>query len=276
MTSLGEFLRARRAQLEPIDVGLIGYGRRRVPGLRREELAQLAGVSASYYARLEQGYVRGASPMVLDAIAGALCLGEDERDHLRRLAAADSRPRPPRRAAPERVTPATRHLLGQMSDVPAIVQGVRTDILAWNERGHRLLAGHLDTSTDRPNTARMVFLDPHTRDLYADWPRKARAIVGNLRLAVGRYPDDEPLASLIGELSMKSDEFAQLWTDHRIRQCDAADYVMRHPLIGMVTVTQQSLALVASPGQSLITFTAAAGSPSHHAIQLLDAELREK
>ncbi|MFE0022219.1 helix-turn-helix domain-containing protein [Amycolatopsis sp. NPDC059021] len=274
MSALGEFLQARRAQVRPADVGLAPLGeRRRVPGLRREELAQLAGISASYYTRLEQGQSRGASPGVLDAIAEVLRLDRDERDHLRRLAAA------PRRAkaakpAPERVSPATLDLLRLMADVPALVQGRRTDVLAWNTLGHALLAGHLDaaapdTPADRPNMARLVFLDTHSRELYADWPRKARAMVGNLRLAVGRYPEDAALAALIGELSMKSPEFATLWADHRIRPCDAADYELRHPLVGALTLTQQAFDVARAPEQMLVTMTAPPGSASHHALTLL-------
>ncbi|MFD9893384.1 helix-turn-helix domain-containing protein [Amycolatopsis sp. NPDC059027] len=274
MSALGEFLQARRAQVRPADVGLPPLGeRRRVPGLRREELAQLAGISASYYTRLEQGQSRGASPGVLDAIAEVLRLDRDERDHLRRLAAA------PRRAkgtkpAPERVSPATLDLLRLIADVPALVQGRRTDVLGWNALGHALLAGHLDaaapdTPADRPNMARMIFLDAHSRELYADWPRKARAMVGNLRLAVGRYPDDAALAALIGELSMKSPEFATLWADHRIRPCDAADYELRHPLVGALTLTQQAFDVARAPEQMLVTMTAPPGSASQHALTLL-------
>ncbi|GAA4554465.1 helix-turn-helix domain-containing protein [Amycolatopsis samaneae] len=274
MNALGEFLQARRAQVRPEEVGLPPLGeRRRVPGLRREELAQLAGISASYYTRLEQGQSRGASPGVLDAIAEVLRLDRDEREHLRRLATT------PRRAkaakpAPERVSPATLDLLRLMADVPALVQGRRTDVLAWNALGHALLAGHLDAAAPesrvtRPNTARMVFLDAHSRELYADWPRKARAVVGNLRLAVGRYPEDSALAALIGELSMKSPEFAALWADHRIRPCEAAAYELRHPLVGGLTLTQQTFDVARAPEQVLVTLTAPPGSASHHALTLL-------
>lgn len=252
--------------MRPEDVGLSPFGeRRRVPGLRREELAQLAGISVSYYTRLEQGQSRGASAPVLDAIAEALRLDRDEREHLRRLAA------PPRRstAAPERAHPATLDLLAMMSGVPALVQGRRTDVLAWNALGHALFAGHLDRATGRPNLARLVFLDQRTRDLFVDWPRKARAMVGSLRLAAGRYPDDTELAALVGELSVKSTQFATLWADHRIRPCDAAGYELRHPLIGAVTLTQQTFDVARAPEQTLVTMTAPAGSPAHAALARL-------
>ena len=269
---LGEFLQARRAQLRPEHVGISTTGeQRRVPGLRREELARLAGVSPSYYTRLEQGQSRGASAAVLDAIAVALRLGPDEHEHLRRLAA--DRPHGPVRAIPERVHPAAGELLRSMGGVPALVQGRATDILAWNPLGHALLAGHLDfDSADdpstRPNTARLIFLDAHSRSLYQDWPRKARAIVGNLRLAAGRYPEDPQLAAVLGDLTMHSAEFARMWADHRIRPCDAADYTLRHPLVGELTLTQQSLIVVAAPDQSLIAMIPAAGA-NEHALTLL-------
>ena len=270
---LGEFLAARRAQLRPADVGLTsGFERRRVPGLRREELAQLAGVSPSYYTRLEQGQSRRASPEVLDALAVALRLGDDERDHLRRLADPGAH-RSSRRSTPQHAHPATRDLLTAMAAVPAWVQGRHTDILLWNPLGHAVLAGHLPADApecprDRPTTAELIFADPHGRELYDDWERKARAVVGNLRQAAGRFHDDAALAHLVGRLSIGSAAFADLWADHRIRACDAAAYVLHHPVIGTITVTQQSFAVVAAPDQSLITMTGA-DAPSVDALQLL-------
>ncbi|MFC1408234.1 helix-turn-helix domain-containing protein [Streptacidiphilus sp. N1-12] len=272
---LGEFLRTRRSQLRPDDVGLPTYGdRRRVPGLRREELALLAGVSAPYYTRLEQGQSLNASPGVLDAIAGALQLDESERLHLQTLARTGARRTRPRRPAPERVAPATEELLHALGDVPAIVLGRRHDVLAWNPLGHALFAGHLDPDgpgrpAERPNMAALVFLDAHVRELYADWPSKARAVVGNLRLTVGRYPDDALLTSLVGELTVKSSEFGSMWADHRVQACDVARYQMRHPLVGALTVTQQSLAAPQRKGQLIIVATAAPGSASSHALTLL-------
>jgi transcriptional regulator with XRE-family HTH domain len=256
---LGEFLRARRAQLSPEDVGLSRYGeRRRVTGLRREELAQLAGVSASYYTRLEQGQSGNASDAVLEALAVALQLNEAERQYLREL--ASHRPKVPRRPPLERVDPLTYELMRSLENVPALVLGRRTDVLAWNDLGHALLAGHIDRTavnrpTDRPNMARMLFLDPHTRDLYADWHRKARAVVGNLRHVAGRYPEDDLLAALIGELSMKSPEFVTLWGDHRVKPCEADAYEIHHPLVGTLTITQHNLTFARTPEQSLCLVT---------------------
>ncbi|MFE2378044.1 helix-turn-helix domain-containing protein [Streptomyces sp. NPDC059398] len=272
---LGVFLQARRARLRPADVGLRDLGpRRRVAGLRREELAQLAGVSVSYYTRLEQGLSRGASAEVLDAIARALLLDDHEREHVGRLAGAARHTPRVRRPRPERLAGETRDLLRAVDGVPALVLGRRTDVLAWNTLGHALLAGHLDPlgpqdPARRPNMTRMLFLDPHCRELYANWKPKARAVVGNLRIAVGRHPDDPLLAELIGELTMKSPEFVALWADHRVTPCDAASYELHHPVVGRVTVTQQTLSIARSPDQMLIVCTTPAGSSSGQALTLL-------
>ncbi|NJP44590.1 helix-turn-helix domain-containing protein [Actinacidiphila epipremni] len=272
-TPLGDFLLARRSRLRPDDVGVDTYGeRRRVPGLRREELALLAGVSASYYTRLEQGESASASAEVLDALAGALLLDESERRHLHDLARAGRGRRRRQRPAPERVSAATRQLLDVLGDVPAIVLGRRSDVLAWNRPGHALFAGHLDPDApqlprERPNMTRLVFLDPHVRELYADWPSKAAAAVGGLRLVAGRHPEDVAVHALVGELSAKSAEFASLWADHRIRACTVAEYEMRHPLVGSLTVTQQTLS--SGPGPAVVVATTPPDSPSRAALTLL-------
>ena len=277
-SELGRFLTSRRAQLQPTDVGLRLYDeRRRVPGLRREELAQLAGVSQAYYTRLEQGVSQGASAEVLDAIARALRLDETEREHLHDLAAA-SRARSARRSrkpGPEQLTDATRQLIASFGRTPVIVLGRRSDVLGWNRTGHALFAGHLDRESPedpdlRSNTARLVFRDPHTRELYGeDWPRKARDSVGRLRLAAGRHPDDPALATLIGELAMHSTEFAELWAEHKVRAWDVATYQMHHPAVGTLEVTQQAMNVPAGRGQRLVAVTAREGSPSQAALTLL-------
>ncbi|WP_329551035.1 helix-turn-helix domain-containing protein [Streptomyces sp. NBC_00696] len=272
-SQLGDFLQARRSQLRPEDVGMPTYGDlRRVPGLRREELALLAGVSVSYYTRLEQGQSLSASPEVLDAIAGALRLDESERRYLHGLTQADRSRTRGRRPAPERVTEAAAQLMEVLADVPAMVLGRRSDVLAWNRLGHALFAGHLDPhapdqAARRPNMARLVFLDSHTRDLYADWPSKARAVVGNLRLVAAEHPQDTALHALLGELSAKSGEFASMWADHRVKACAVATYEMRHPLVGPLSVVQQTLSH--GPGPTIVVATTETGSASRAALTLL-------
>ena len=272
---LGAFLKACRSRLSPEQAGLTPYGnRRRVPGLRREELAQLAGVSPSYYARLEQGQSRHASPQVIDAIATALDLSDTEREHLRALAAASGRTRAQRPAAVEHADPALLELLTAIGDVPALVLGRRSDVLAWNPMGHALLAGHLDRAGPtvpgrRPNMAEVVFLDPETRALYADWSAKARAVVGNLRLVVGAHPGNPALASLVGRLTIASPEFHAMWADQRVRACASAAYALHHPQVGDLTVTQQTLRSIDQPDQTLVTCTTAPGTTSATALAML-------
>ncbi|MFD3732604.1 helix-turn-helix domain-containing protein [Streptomyces sp. NPDC058632] len=272
---LGNFLQIRRAQLRPEDVGLPDYGdRRRVPGLRREELALLAGVSASYYTRLEQGQSVGASPEILDAIGRALHLDEAEQRHLHDLADSVKRRAVLHCPPAEHVDSSILHLLEAFGDVPALISGRRGDVLAWNRTGHALFASHIDPAgpadaANRPNLARLAFLDPHTRALYSDWPSKARAVVENLRMTAGRHPDDALLASLVGELTMKSPEFASLWADHRVSPCDSAVYEMRHPLVGRLTVTQQSLRPTQDGERHIVLTFTEPGSPSQAALRLL-------
>lgn len=271
---LGEFLRARRSRLSPADLGLpAADDRRRVPGLRREELALLAGVSAPYYARLEQGTPHRASPEVLDALARAMGLDEGERTHLHDLAAAGRR-RQPGGPEDERLAPALAQLLAALDGVPALVLGRRLDVLAWNPLGHALVAGHLDASrvdrpAERPNSAVLAFLDPRTRELHADWPAKARAVVGHLRAVAGRHADDPLLAALVAELARRSPEFARLWADHAVAPCGGSTYVLRHPVVGELAVHQQALAPVGAADQSLVTFTTTAGTPSEEALRRL-------
>lgn len=272
---LGDFLRTRRAEVRPEDVGLPDYGdRRRVPGLRREELALLAGVSASYYTRLEQSQSVGASPEVLDAIGRALRLDEAELRHLHDLAGRAKKVVTTRRPPVEHADAASLDLLEAIGDVPALVSGRRSDVLAWNRLGHALFGAHLDPDSprrpaERPNLARLVFLDAHTRALYGDWPRKARAVVQNLRMVAGRHPDDALLASLIGELTVRSPEFATMWADHRVRPCDTEVYEMHHPLVGTLTVTQRALRPAGSEDRHVVLVTAEPGSPSQAALHLL-------
>ncbi|GAA0421113.1 helix-turn-helix transcriptional regulator [Streptomyces luteireticuli] len=268
-TELSEFLRSRRARLRPEDVGLTPFGgRRRVPGLRREELAQVAGVSVAYYTRLEQGRGQNVSDAVLDAIAGALRLTEAERSHLVKLA------RPAARsgrgaARPQRVRPAVRNLLDTMDNVPAYVLGRRMDILAWNPLAAALLGDFAAVPAARRNMAWMIFLDPASRELYAEWDRKAADIVALLRTHAGSYPDDPALASLIGELSMKSEEFRRLWAAHDVRDKCYGVKKFHHPVVGGLTLNCETLLLPQDPDQSVVTYHAEPGSPSAESLRLL-------
>ncbi|MCD0449884.1 helix-turn-helix transcriptional regulator [Actinocorallia sp. API 0066] len=274
MEQLGDFLKSRRARITPEEAGLVNYGgRRRVPGLRREELAQLAGVSIAYLTRLEQGHSQNASDAVLDALSSALRLDEGERDHLFNLAKAGRRRK--RRRKCEQASPMVRRLIDAMADIPVVVLGGRTDVLAWNTLGHAFFAGHLDPESpyrpdERPHMARLIFLDPHTRDLYADgWEGKARECVRSLRYAAGRDGDDPALASLIGELSVHSAEFTRLWAAHEVRDCGGVERVYRHPLVGEVTLAQEVAALDTVAVERLALYHAEPGSPSAAALSLL-------
>ncbi|MEU1425372.1 helix-turn-helix transcriptional regulator [Kitasatospora sp. NPDC005751] len=276
-SELGEFLRTRRARLRPEDVGLTTYGsRRRVPGLRREELSQLAGVSITYYTRLEQGQSRNVSDEVLDAIARALRLDGDEHAHLRNLA----RPGRPAKGRPaerfERVRPAVGRLIAAMADVPAVVVGLRNEVLAWNPLGHALLAGHLDAAAPdspsaRPNLSRLLFLDARTRELYPCWETEARAQVAFLRLAAGRHQEDRQLAEVIGELSMKSAEFAALWSRHPVHDCLFGTKEFHHPVVGDLALDFEALPLPEASGHRMLLFSAVPGSSSEAGLRLLAA-----
>ncbi|MFG3012007.1 helix-turn-helix transcriptional regulator [Streptomyces cinerochromogenes] len=274
-SELGDFLKSRRAALRPEEAGISPHpGRRRVTGLRREELATLAGVSITHYTRLEQGRVTGVSDGVLAAIARTLRLTDDETAHLKDLArpaAASSRPAPPRVA---HAGASARQLLAAMTEVPAIIMDRRNDVLAWNRLGHALLAGHLapdspDTPATRPNLSRMLFLDERYRELYADWDEQAQLAVAHLRLIAGRHPDDRALAELVGQLTMKSDEFASRWARHPVRTCTSGLKRLRHPLVGALELSFESLLIPGTSGQRLIAYTAEPGSPSEAALRLL-------
>ncbi|WP_035858972.1 helix-turn-helix domain-containing protein [Kitasatospora cheerisanensis] len=278
-TDLGEFLRSRRAQLRPQDVGLNATdSRRRVPGLRREELALLAGVSVTYYTRLEQGQSVNASDGVLDAVARALRLDRDEHAHLRDLAR-------PRKAAnrgaapkPDRVRPATRQLIAAMDRVPAVVLDRRNNVLAWNPLGHALLAGHLDRDSpdrpaERPNLTRLLFLDPHTRELYTHWESETRVALAALRLTVGRHPEDRQLAELVGHLAIHSPEFAALWARHPVRECTVGSKSFHHPLVGELDLAFESLTTSDGSGHRVLLYSAEPGSPSAAALGLLAGTL---
>ena len=276
---LREFLRTRRARLHPEAVGLSSYGgRRRVPGLRREELAQLAGVSFDYYVRLEQGRSLNASDSVLDAISAALRLSPTERAHLFDLAR-------PRGAGPEThetagVRPGLRRLIETITDTPAFLLDRRFDVVAWNDLAAALI---VDWSTlPRPdrNLPRFLFLDERARSVYADWSGAARDSVATLRMAAGRNANDPALNALIGELSVKSREFGRLWARHDVKERSHGVKRFRHAIAGEITVSYEALHLPADPGMTLMIYTVEAGSPSAAAMQrliaLLDSRRRHR
>jgi transcriptional regulator with XRE-family HTH domain len=268
-TELSEFLRTRRARLKPADVGLAAYGRRRrVPGLRREELAQLAGVSVAYYTRLEQGNGRNVSVEVLDAISGALKLSDAEHAHLLHHAKPKQHKRRP---APQRqrVRPALLELLAAMEGVPAYVWGRRTDVLAWNGTACALFGDWAARAPQERNWARITFLDPAARRLFVDWESKASDVVGNLRLDAGLHADDPLLAALIGELSMKSEDFRMLWAAHDVKKKSHGSMRMMHPLAGELTLRYETFTLPGDQEQSLATYHAEPGSASEEALRLL-------
>lgn len=272
---LGEFLRSRRSRLTPAEAGITSFGARRVPGLRREELAQLAGVSPTYYTRLEQGQSTHASESVIDAIARALGLDHDERVHLHDLA----RPAPAKRRRPARSDAAragTVRLIEAMGDVPAVVLGRRTEVLAWNRAAHALLAGHValdapQRAAERPNLTRMLFLDPHTRDLYSRWDEEAARAVASLRLVAGRHRDDRALSDLVGELAVNSDAFATLWSAHPVQNCMSGTKHFRHPQVGELDLEFEALHLPDDSGHRILTYTAVPGAASEAALRLLVA-----
>jgi transcriptional regulator with XRE-family HTH domain len=264
---LGEFLKSRRARLQPDDVELPSLGRRRVPGLRREELAQLAGVSVDYYVRLEQGRAGQPSEGVLDALTRALRLDDTERAHLHDLSRPARRRR--REAPPERVRPGVRRLIGALDGNPAMVVGRRTDVLAWNRLAAALVIDWGALPPDQRNAARHVFLDDGARELYADWEEGAQATVAYLRLAAGRHPDDPGLAGLIGELSMKSEEFRRWWPRHDVHEKTHGAKRLNHPIVGPLTLFYESLALPRDGDQTLIVYTAEPGSQAETALRLL-------
>jgi transcriptional regulator with XRE-family HTH domain len=260
---LTEFLKSRRARVRPEDLGITTYGgRRRVPGLRREELAQAAGVSADYYVRLEQGRADNVSQEILDAVAGVLELTDDERAHLAALAKPVRRRR---RRTTQRVRPGVQRLLDSITDVPAFVLGHRMDVLAWND----LAAALIGLDSKARNVPRMVFLDPAARDLYPDWDAVAAEAVDYLRMYAGRYPDDSELAALVGELSIQSAEFREHWARHDVVDKSFGTKVMHHEVVGEITVQYETLQLPGDADQLLVTYTVDSGSASEQNLRLL-------
>ncbi|MEU9439547.1 helix-turn-helix transcriptional regulator [Streptomyces sp. NPDC048304] len=266
---LSEFLRSRRARLKPEDVGLPQFGRRRrVPGLRREELAQLAGVSVAYYTRLEQGNGRNVSAEVLDAIARALRLSDAEHAHLTHLAKPKSHKKKPA-GRQQQVRVALRQLLDTMDGVPAYVVGRRAEILAWNRMAAALFGDWAELPAAERNWARLTFLRPEYRELFVDWEQKAIDIVCALRMDAGCHPDDSKLSALVGELSVKSEEFRRLWATHDVKEKNHGVKRLHHPLVGDLSLQFESFKLTDDSEQSLVTYHAEPGSPSADSLRLL-------
>ncbi|CAL9333209.1 helix-turn-helix domain-containing protein [Streptomyces sp. enrichment culture] len=269
--ALGGFLRARRARLRPDDLGIPFSGRRRVPGLRREEVAALAGVSTDYYTRLEQGRERHPSPQTLDAVARALRLDDAAVAHLHRVAGPPARRT--RRAAQraERVSPHLRRLLDGWNDTPAFVLGAALDFLARNRLANALFSGF----THSDNLLRMTFLDPAARGFHRDWDRAAESAVAALRQAAGVDPDHPGLGSLVGELSVKSAGFRTLWALHDVRGKTHEAKLLHHAEVGDLELHYESFTVNSAPTQQLVVYQAEPGSPSADALTLLgslDAE----
>ncbi|GAA4953875.1 helix-turn-helix domain-containing protein [Actinoplanes utahensis] len=264
-TDIGTFLRARRAAIRPEQVGLPALGRRRVPGLRREELAQLAGVSPDYYIRLEQGRSRNVSDAVLHSVARVLGLDRTEMEHLHNLA----RPRATG-CALRRVRPGVQALLDMMETVPAFVLGRRLDVLAWNALGDAV-NGFSSWPAARRNIIQQVFFDPAARTLYPQWETVAAESVAHLQLDAGRHPGDPLLAAMVGELTIGSPEFARMWAAQRVREKSSGVKVLHHPLVGEMEFGYETLAVAGEPDQALVTYTAAPGSPAHEALRLLSS-----
>lgn len=265
------FLSSRRAKITPEQAGLAAYSRnRRVPGLRRSEVADLAGVSVEYYAQLERGNLAGVSESVLDALARALRLDEAERSHLADLArAAGPASRTRRRTRAAQVRPTVQRLLDLMTEVPVLVNDARLDIVAANPLAEALFAPLFDTSVHPVNHARFTFLDPRARDFWIDWERVADDAVAQLRTEAGRNPHDKRLSDLVGELSTGSDAFRVRWAAHDVRLHRTGTKLFHHPVVGDLQLSYDVLELPDDPGLSLVAFSAPAGSPEDDALRLL-------
>ena len=266
-----EFLSSRRAKITPEMARLPTYGgRRRVAGLRREEVALLAGVSVDYYTRLERGNLSGVSESVLDSLARALQLDEAERAHLFDLArAANTSPRTRRRSAPRQVRPSLQRLLDSITTAPAWVRNGRMDFLAANRLGYALYSEVFADPVRPANNARYVFLDPRSQSFYSDWEQGANDLVAILRSEAGRDPYDRDLHDLIGELSTRSETFRTRWASHNVRFHRTGIKRLHHPVVGDLELTYEAMEFPADPGLTMFVYTAEPGSASEDALKLL-------
>ena len=268
-----EFLASRRARITPEQAGIESYGgRRRVAGLRREEVARLAGVSIDYYTRLERGNLTGASDSVLDAIARALELDRAEHDHLFDLARAANTARPRQKApAPARVPPAVQFMLDAISGAPAFVGNNRMDIVAANALGYALYSDMYRATARPANHSRFIFLDPRSHDFYASWESASSITVALLRAEAGRRPQDTALRELVGELSTVSEEFRTRWAAHDVRIHHDGTKTFHHPVVGTLDMGYCTLELPSADRSDLrlTIYTAVPGSASEDGLKLL-------
>jgi transcriptional regulator with XRE-family HTH domain len=267
-----EFLSTRRARITPEQAGLPVYGgdRRRVPGLRRSEVATLAGISPQYLTKLERGNATGVSDSVIDGLAHALQLDEAERAHLEDLLRTAGTSRPPRRhPARQGVRPTVQRILDSMTLAPAFVLNGRLDVLAANNLGLALYSPVYADPARPANNARFVFVDPNATEFFRDYDKAANDTVALLRAEAGRDPYDRDLSDLIGQLSTRSEEFRRRWAAHNVRIHTSGVKLLHHPVVGDLDLPFESFPLPADPGQSLLTYTAEPGSPTQDALSLL-------
>jgi len=267
-----EFLTSRRERISPAQAGLHAYGggNRRVKGLRREEVALLAGVSIDYYVRMERGNLAGASDAVLDGVASALQLEEAERAHLFDLARASQPPSPrQRQTRTAGLTDGIQQILDAITDAPAWVRNARHDILAANQLARALYAPVLADPRRPANNARFVYLDPAAREFFADWDRAADDIAAMLRSEAGSNPRDKQLIELIGELSTQSSQFRTRWAAHNVRFHRTGHKRIHHPVVGTLDLDFEAMEFPAHPGLTLLAYTAAAGTPTADSLKLL-------
>ncbi|MEH0420762.1 helix-turn-helix domain-containing protein [Streptomyces sp. B21-083] len=269
LQELGQFLRARRGELSPDDLGLpVAHdATRRTSGLRRQEVADGVAISQDYYARIEQGRLAPSEP-VLEAIAHFLRLTPDQRDYLEGLAQRAERRTPPR-PRPKLVRPQLQRLLDQLTDTPAIIVGKYLDILAWNPLAAALLVDLDSMAPHERNYVRMVFTDPRVQDLYYDWEAMARSSVATLRMQAADNPHDPRLAALVGELALVSPHFRHWWADHKVARPDFGTKTIRHPELGDLTLDWDAFGYVGDPDQQLVLWSAPKGTSSHDKLRIL-------
>ncbi|AEN13893.1 MULTISPECIES: helix-turn-helix transcriptional regulator [unclassified Streptomyces] len=267
LNELGEFLKARRAELSPRTVGLPDSpGPRRVAGLRREEVARLAAISTDYYTRLEQGRMQASAP-VLDSLAQALHLDDDQRGYLFGLAGKEIAR--PRRRTRQKVQPQLRRLLDDLTVTPAVVMGRRMDVIAWNQLAAALITDFGKLPEKDRNYVRVLFTDPAMRTLYADWKTVARTCVAQLRMEAAKYPDDPRLTALVGELSVQDPDFRTWWAGHHVAALNVGTKTLHHPVAGELALDWDTLTATTDPDQQLVIWTAEVGGPTHDGLRIL-------